>query len=67
MNNLFKNYYDKILVAVAIIFIVATIFMYIWGADFLVRSFSKAIEPKNANNGAANFNIEGAAKLGLIQ
>ncbi len=65
MKNLFRNYYDKILVILAVVFMVAVVFVYIWGAGFLVENFNNATELKNANNNTAHFNIESAKNLGL--
>lgn len=65
MKNLFRNYYDRILVILAVIFVVAAVFMYIFGARFLFENFDNTTELKNINSGITHFNIAGAEKLGL--
>ena len=65
MKNLFNNYYDKILIILAVVFMAGIIFLYIWGVEFLFQNFNKATELGGGGGGGVHFNIEKAKSLNL--
>lgn len=65
MNSIFKNHYEKMLVALGAIFLLAIIFVFVWSVSFLSDIFSGTFNPDNSNNQAIRFNTEEAKNLNL--
>ena len=65
MRNFFKNHYDKVLLALALVLITALMVFYGWGARLLVTSFNKVSELRPDTGGGAHFEIDKAARLNL--
>ncbi|MBI3589443.1 MAG: hypothetical protein HY093_03485 [Candidatus Liptonbacteria bacterium] len=66
MKNFFRNQYDKILVLMAVVFLVGLTIFYVWGARFLVVGFNRTTEIKGGPEDLVHFDVGGAAKLNLV-
>lgn len=65
MRDFFKNHYDKVLLALALVLVAVLVVFYGWGARFLVTSFNKVDELRPDTGGEAHFEIDKAARLNL--
>ncbi len=67
MKSFWRSHYEKILVAVAAFFLIVLTSLYIWGARFLLSSFSRTTDIPIDYGGIVHFNVTGAAQIGGIR
>lgn len=65
MNKILKNHYEKFLVALGSLFLVAVVLVFLWSVSYLSDIFGGIFNPDNNNNQAIQFDLEGARDLNL--